>query len=296
MVGSFVRLFDSNRFGLSDYCKKLESGLADCNRWGYPRELEKLWEKYENYAPPDFQKHFLASSKPDAFIWEMLLANQLLEAGFNLRRTRSSNEPDLCIELDDKKIWIECSLPTQGKQSNPDRVVEPPSDGEFHEIFTKNSLLRCTQCLKEKRSQHQSFLSKGICSEKDGFVIALNGKNLQMCIGNESLPDILGALYAMGDKSLIWSPKSPAHVTSHYSRRDAIVKTNRSEVPTTFFLENENKLINGVLFSDLWIRHFSNRPKNCYVHNVNSDTDYGFLFQSLCQTYEYTNNSIRLKK
>ena len=267
------------------------SGASD-----YLEHLEKFWRTYQPFASPDFQLQLLGDDgKFYSLTWEMMLGTRLLEKGYHLEPSVDDDRPDLCLILEGKRIWIECCLPTGGDPSNPNSVTEMVSDGEFHKVDLDKSVLRCTQALSEKKQQHRRWIEKGVCNRNEPFLIALNGLNLQLGIFNNSLPQILRALYATGDMYDVFDSKDPEYRESGYHIKSKIDKSETTSISTTFFLNNENNHISGVLFSTDWIMRSSSSPQYCYVENINAANRTGTLFTEFCQTYEYRENQISLQ-
>ena len=265
----------------------------------YLEQMERYWRTYQPFASPDFQHQLLADDeKFYSLTWEMMLGATLLEKGYHLEHSTDDKRPDLCLILEGKRIWIECCLPTGGDPSKPNSVIEPAltSDGEFeiHDVDHDKSVLRCTQVLSEKKRQHLQWIAKGVCNQDEPFLIALNGRNLQLGIFNSSLPQILRALYATGDMYDVFDSKDPEHRESGYHFKPKIDKSETAPISTTFFLEKDNSHISGVLFSTDWIMRYSSSPQYCYVENINAANRTGTLFIEFCQTYEYSESQITL--
>ncbi len=261
----------------------------------YLEHMERLWHAYQPFASPDFLRQLLADDgKFYSLTWEMLLGAMLLDKGYELQASKDDNRPDLCLIYEEKRVWIECCLPTGGDPSKPNSVPEIPSDGEFHNVDPNKSVLRCTQQLAAKKKQHLSWISQEICKPDEPFIIAINGRNLQLSIYNHSLPQIIRALYGTGDLYAIFDANNPEHSESGYLFKPKIDKSETEPISTTFFLDTDNNHINGVLFSTDWICHYSSTPNYCYVENVSAANRTGISFAEFCQTYEYGSNQIRM--
>jgi hypothetical protein len=266
----------------------------------YLEHMESLWRIYQPFAYPDFQRQLLADDgKFYSLTWELMLGATLLEKGYRLEPSINDKRPDLCLILGGKRIWIECCLPTGGDPSKPNSVTKPvlTSDGqfEFHDVDHDKSVLRCTQALSQKELQHRRWIEKGVCGQNEAFIIALNGRNLELKISTSSLPDILRALYAAGDMYHLFDPKDAEYRKSGYRSQLKIDKSATAPVSTTFFLKKGNSHISGVLFSTDWIMCCSSSPQYCYVENINADNRTGTLFDEFCQTYEYSEGHIILQ-
>ena len=291
-----MALFDST-VQLSGECQRLiEYSRSSSGSNGYLTELERIWEAYRPFASPDFRLQLLTDgSKFYSLTWEMMLAAILLQHGYPLQASVDDSRPDLCVIHKSRKIWIECCLPTVGHPDNPNSVKQNPPDGEFHAIDPDKSVLRCTAALRVKNEQHQRWLEQGICSANEPFIIAINGKDLQLGIHNSSLPDILRALYGTGDMYAVIDPKDPTYRESGYQFKPTILKSGNREIQTTFFSERENANVSGAIYSSYWIGHYSSSPQNCYVENVNAHNRTGPILSEFCQIYEYGPGQIRMQ-
>jgi hypothetical protein len=252
-----MTLFDTSIATFSKHCQRhVEDAKSLAGTADYLEHMERFWRTYQPFASPDFQHQLLADDgKFYSLTWEMMLGTRLLEKGYHLEPSIDDNRPDLCLILEGKRIWIECCLPTGGDPSNPNSVTEMVSDGEFHKVDPDKSVLRCTQALSEKKQQHLRWIEKGVCNRDEPFLIALNGLNLKLRISNSSLPQILRALYAIGDMFAVLDSKDPEYKESGYHFKPKIDKSEKTPISTTFFLENENNHISGVVFSTDWIMH-----------------------------------------
>ncbi|TKB88400.1 MAG: hypothetical protein E8D41_15425 [Nitrospira sp.] len=292
-----MTLFDTHvvaTFG-KRFQELLENAKPGSGASDYLEHMERYWRTYHPFASPDFQHQLLADDdKFYSLTWELMLGATLLEKGYHLEPSINDKRPDLCLILEGKRIWIECSLPTGGDPLKPNSVTETISDGEFHDVHHDKSVLRCTQILSEKKRQHLRWIEKGVCGQDESFLIALNGLNLQLGIFNSSLPEIFRALYGTGDMYDVFDSKDPEYRESGYHFKPKIDKSETESISTIFFLEKDNGHVSGVLFSTDWIMRSSSAPQYCYVENINGVNRTGNLFAEFCQTYEYSENQIRL--
>ena len=296
-----MTLFDTHI--VATFGKRFQKLIEDAKSFPgaseYLEHMERYWRTYQPFASPDFQRQILADDgKFYSLTWELMLGAKLLEKGYYLERSIDDDRPDLCLILEGNRIWIECCLPTGGDPSKPNSVTEPvlTSDGEFeiHDVDPNKSVLRCTQVLSDKKRQHLLWIEKGVCNQDEPFLIALNGRHLQLQIFNSSPSQILRALYGTGDLYDVFDSKNAEYRESGYHFKHRIEKSETAPVSTTFFLEKDNSHISGVLFSTDWIRRYSSSPQYCYVENINAANRTGTLFTEFCQTYEYSESQITL--
>jgi hypothetical protein len=102
----------------------LRDGTDDC-QIAARSFVEQLWDTYCSYA----DDHFLTEISRDfnAWFWEMYLTCALLEhapkRGYALSCPKPG--PDICLQLDAKRIWVEAISVTNGRRGKPDSLQEP---------------------------------------------------------------------------------------------------------------------------------------------------------------------------
>jgi hypothetical protein len=262
-----MNLFEMSEISPS---KSIERLLTEPGYSGYREIIRKLWIKFEPYAHNEFRKDFLSDDqKFKSLLWEMILANKLLDNGYDLQVNLSKDAPDLCVLFNGKKIWIECVYATQGDDLNPDRVPDIIFDDTTHQVETEKSILRCTQVLESKSKQYKNWINKRLCKPNDILIVAVNGHELQLHISNNGLPDIMGALYEKGEQVYVFSQDDFKKGQSIYLRRTNIVKHNKTLIPTNYFLSPNNQHIDGIIYSDDWLQSRSSCPRYCFVQNIN---------------------------
>jgi hypothetical protein len=293
-----MALFDAAIAPLGKHSQKLvEDAKSASGAAEYLDHMEKLFRTYRPFASPEFQYHLLTDdSKFDSLTWEMILGVTLIEKGYHLEPSRNDYRPDLCLIHEEKKIWIECSLPSGGDPLKPNSVPPLVFDGEAHKVDHDKSVLRCTQALYAKKAQPIKWIAEGVCNQDESFIIAINGRNLRLAIYQRSLPHILRALYGAGDIYVAFDSKDASCRESGYLFKAKIAKSENAEVSTTFFLERDNAHISGVIFSTDWIMHYSSSPQYSYVENINADYRAGALFGEFCQTYDYQVGKISMRE
>ncbi|MDP9195250.1 MAG: hypothetical protein M3O22_00515 [Pseudomonadota bacterium] len=262
---------------------------------GYKQIVESYWEKYKPYAPPNFQREFLTNeAKFDPLLWEMTLGVKLLDHGYKLISSPDDERPDLCIENGKIKVWIECYLPTRGKVNLPDSIPEFKWDGTAQSIDHDRNVLRVTQGLGHKKEQYNKWIKKGICSESEPFILAINGKNLDWRISDKTLPEILRALYGMGDLQVTFNSIDHNYHKVEFLKKLEVQKQSGNTVPTTIFLDANYHFISGILYSHDWIYRLSAGPTYCYVENVKSRISSSINFSGFAETYNYSEEEISL--
>lgn len=180
-------LFNAN-FDTDD--RELTNLLARSDSAADKGFLEDLWQKYCPHIRAEEQKAFRGDLKaqPHSRIWEMYLAVALLDCGFDLA-DQPREGPD--IQLRTPTIWVEAVTSTDGDKGK--KSAQPVS--RTPEILPSGSvwggppedqiILRCLASIKEKKNKlcgyedrkgkhHQGYIEKGIVTNTDPYVIALN--------------------------------------------------------------------------------------------------------------------------
>lgn len=264
----------------------------------YIQMIENVWNVYKDYASPNYQVELLrGGSKLTSLLWEMILGCALLENGLTLQKSDNDNRPDLCLIDKEKKIWIECCVPRFGQESHAGfyKVVDNTDDDcTVSWIDNDFGASRYLQGLYEKKIQYSKWLASGIVSVDDIFIIAMNGREVRLSISNNALPDIMLPLYGMGNIGVVIGGSEDGKV--FYEHKKDIAKNDVTKIPTQFFLNEDNAIIDGVIYSDFWFGSLSSQPRYCFVQNILSKKIEDFGFGKFMQVYEYPKGSIRLKR
>jgi len=211
---------------------------------------ESLWAKYHEFADP----HFLTEVRHSfhARLWEMYLTCSLLESaatrGYDVSCPKPG--PDILLEIEGQRIWIEAIITTSGASGQPDSVIEPNPDGSGR-IPEEKLVLRYTTAIREKYLKYQKYLGEGVVKEADAFVIAINGATLpyKWAWAENDAPRFLKALYPIGKYQVLLDRRTKAIVGEGNEPRFRILKANQAEVPTQIFLDERWSAISAVLCS-----------------------------------------------
>ena len=155
---------------------------------------ELLWDQYEPYA----DSHFLTEIRRDfcARFWEMYLTCTLLEhlpkQGFRVSCPKPG--PDVLVESEGQRIWIEAVTATDGDPAKPDSAVQSDSGA----VPDKKIILRYTNAVAEKHLKYRGYLTRKIVRENDAYVIAVNGYPLTYRRRDAEIPRILKAVFPIG--------------------------------------------------------------------------------------------------
>lgn len=232
--------------------------------------VNKLWEVSCLYLGDD-----LRSAAQDQFhqcFWEMYLVSVLLDLGLPLlaqsdRRCRGEG-PDIQIGSN-PSAWIEAIAPTRGDGQDAvpghacDKVVEVP-DEQFK--------LRLTAAISEKFRKYEKYTNKGIVSESEPFVIAINVGSIPYRHQELNVPRVVSVLYGIGSQVVHLDPSTMQSVGSSYSQQSHVQKNNGVQIPATFFQGQHSCGISGILYStvDPWNRPTRLGSDFLFIHNKNA--------------------------
>jgi type I restriction enzyme S subunit len=247
-----------------------------------------LWEKFSNKQLNDshFESEFTSGSLSKFYqrFTEMFLACHLIDAGFSL--LSRDEGPDLLIQHERQKIWIEIVTPEPKGipeyHLNPPKLsLEQPKSGFSLPIFNVPSneiLLRWTAALKEKyeklegRSKNGRWIpgyrQKGIVTNDDIYVIAVNGIMLCGFRGISGYPYALESVYPIGAIEVTFSRETDEIINRSHQYRPHIPKRNGSDVPTDSFLNPAYAGIGAILGMSVGLdTTLDNKSKMVIVHN-----------------------------
>lgn len=212
---------------------------------------EELWKTFQADADP----HFLTEIRRDfsARFWEMYLTCAIRQyaakRGYQVTCPKSKKGgPDILLDFDGRRIWIEAITVTDGDVSKPDAPVEAnrPKPGRIPE---EQILLRYATAIDAKYQKLLEYRQKGIMDEKDAYVIAMNPFPLTFRWAEPEMPRFLKALYPLGPLQFIIDKRTVELVETRHVFRDHVVKTSGTTVPTTTFLDQQFVGISAVLHS-----------------------------------------------
>jgi len=204
---------------------------------------EYLWLLFEHHADPEFLIEL--RGRFDARHWEMYLTVSFILAGYQV--TCPKPGPDVGIIYRGRRVWFEATSPTCGDPSSLDYITPPPSDGRAYDVPNEKIILRYLNSISEKYDrQYANWLKKGIISDNDCFVIALNPRAIPFDIADTNPPRILQAAYTVGAPYIEMSRETLKAVGSGYHFRDHIVKTPREKPEQAANKKEPAKVSTGV--------------------------------------------------
>ena len=213
---------------------------------------ERLWSEYYPYADANFLTE--VRSNFHARFWEMYLTCALLQhqrkQGYSVScpKRKNSGGPDILIELDNIRIWIEAVTATDGAPGLPDSIVES-MPGQVHSVPEEKIILRYANAIAEKHRKYTDYRAKGIVSEKDSYIIAVNGWPLSYRWADAEMPRFLKSVFPFGHLEVVIDKTSKKVVEKRHQFRPDIFKLTGSPVSTRTFLCDEYIGISAVMHS-----------------------------------------------
>lgn len=223
-------------------------------------KIDAFWQQFKPYADNKFMQKL-----EDDFIarfWEMYLVNVILEKKYSLlsRKELGKKGPDICIENNQNKIWIEA---TAGGKNAKDIYSNTPDD---------EVILRYRSLIESKFKKYKEYLKDGIIQSSEPYIIAINAYRIPFAEENcpdYMLPNIVRAVLPFGEFTIIEDRDTGKVINSGYSRRENLYTQRNSPVRTDIFLLKEYEGISGVLFSTTGINDVIREKDNdfIFVHN-----------------------------
>jgi hypothetical protein len=255
------------------------------------RFVEELWQRFHHLADPHFREdarnHFLQR------FWEMYLAVILLERGFDLKR-HGNEGPEFYAVVENKRLWFEAVAPGPG--GGPDQVPPLQYDGQFHEFPTERTLLRFTNAFDEKRRRYCDALIKGIISEDDEYVLAINSRGIRTDVPHEkNMPLFLQAFVPIGRLVVPFNVTTKEWEEAFYQHRPEISKLSGSPVSTRTFLDEEARFCSVVLHSGVDCANYPAQLGDDFaiLHNPNARCPVAVSKFAWCEQFIVENNRLR---
>lgn len=176
----------------------------------YASYLAELWTRFEPVCGDD-PKDFLtdvrgAKGSFHQRVWEMRLACLLMDWRLNVVAP-PPGAPDLALNEDDARVWVEAYVPNNDKRNPTSAVVlETLANGcQRVEVATNEITLRLTGAVSSKHTQHGNRTKRenpNVLTQHP-YVVAINGCLLEHSdISGFDTPDIVKALLLANGKPL----------------------------------------------------------------------------------------------
>lgn len=232
--------------------------------------VQEMWKVFFPWADPNFPQEFSKNLHPR--FWEMYLGTRLLERNFKLVPKKSSFGPDFQILLEGKSVWIEAIAPEDG--TGKDAVPSIDELNGINPIPEDKIILRFTNAISTKIKKREDYIEKGVISADDAFIIALNGRGINMTLFEGPMPAIVKSVYPVGDYSVTIDVNTLQTVREGYKVRHEITKASGSSILTNIFLNKAYSGITGILYSNaaLWDMPTTPGCEFLYIDNSVADT------------------------
>jgi hypothetical protein len=242
--------------------------------------LENLWSVFAPFADPNYKSELANKFHPR--FWEMYLACTLIEMGFQLIPRTSSYGPDIQINLNGRNLWIEATAPDAG--TGDDAVPGYPNSDDFIQwtrVPEEQIILRLTNSLYKKCQKYHEYVSSGLVSENDLFVIAINGFDVPHISSEDEIPLIVKSVLPFGDLTITLDINEMKPTDEFYKYREYIQKKSGANVLTKTFQDPSYSFISGLIYStaELWNRPIRLGEDFLFVHNpiANQILDKGWI-------------------
>lgn len=277
--GVFVDSVDSLFYTQIDPSSDAYANLRDAGWNRSNREFaESLWARFAPYADSNFRDEIACAFHQR--YWEMYLGFGLLEAGLQLESNRTAG-PDFKAVGHEGVVWIEATAPEAG--TGADAVPEMVY-GQMQKVPDDRIILRLRGAIEEKYRKYHQYLESGQVSERDPYVIAINGRAVPHMESEGHPPKIVKTLYPIGSAFVSFDQQTGEKVDEGFLRRYTIRKISGAEVDTTVFSSPNHAGISAVLYCNSNAGNHPEDPKSVggdftilYNDNAKNPIQRGFL-------------------
>lgn len=225
-------------------------------------------------ADKHFSSEYYSPNKGKFFqrLWEINLGLWLSDQGFMLESAEIG--PDFSTTINGKRLWIEAVSPTpQGilidffkVRAGEEFVVK---DYPYNEI-----MLRVTSALSGKMRRYREYLTDGVVSNRDCFVVAVDFSQLDFMahIGISQMPTVVEAVYPVGPQYISIERDTLGQVGSGCVFKDEAKKFSANRVVSVekdLFLRSEYNCVSCVLGA---ISRIEGVIWSALVHNMNAES------------------------
>jgi hypothetical protein len=211
--------------------------------------VEALWAEFYTFADPNFLTEIRRNFQ--ARFWEMYLTCTMLQHAESrgYRVSCPKHGPDILLELQTSRIWVEAVAATNGTPGLPD-TLQPNPKGDTT-IPEEKIVLRYTNAIQEKYRKYQRYLRDGRVGKNDAYVIAINAANLlhRWTQAEDDVPRFVKAVYPLGQYQLLLDRITGDIVGRQNERRFEITKASGKKVAVHAFMDRRSRGISGVLCS-----------------------------------------------
>jgi len=209
--------------------------------------VRSLWRKTEPYLEGGIPNRLRYEFH--ACFWEMYLTASLLDRNLPVtanseRRYQNGKGPD--VQVGTVAAWIEAIVATAG--TGPD-AVPGYSFGQVALVPDEAFKLRLTAAISEKLGKYRRYLTNGIVTESEPFVIAVSGAAVPYVHQDVFPGRIIAALFPFGPEAVLFDRRTNTLGDSYFTYQADIKKKNGTSIPTTFFEQEDSRGISAVIYS-----------------------------------------------
>jgi hypothetical protein len=265
---------------------------GDGLRKDYREHLYRICKSFLDSEIADSNFIVKLTSESDAQFWsclsEALIYDRIRHKQF-LPRPAVGVGPDFLLADGVRRVWIEVICPEPKGLSNNWLKAQGTTNWLPH----RDILLRWTSAIKEKNDKlvggtdgkEKGYLLKGHVSEKDAYVIVVNGCQLRhgpfpALHGITKFPFAAEAVFPIGPTQIHLDRHSLKSIGSAYQVRFHIPKPNGMPISTYAFLDPRYKMVSAIWAVDFnGCSVIGNREPSALIHNPNAanQLQYGFL-------------------
>lgn len=220
---------------------------AETKEW-----LESIYNQYKPFAEPKFLKRLRQPGHFHSLSWQMYLGSVLLDKGYKLKKVAAKG-PDLCVELNKRKIWIEATTTNPGDDT---KAMGLPKSGSIYESLDPR-VARITYSLMEKYKKYKKDYLEKTCKADEPFIIAINANNTDTRMGPRAIE---AAVFARGNDVFV-KDENDQLVGGYFEPRPEILVNKDGKdiiVSTTYFCSAEYKEISAVIYCEEHIINANN--------------------------------------
>jgi hypothetical protein len=206
--------------------------------------LEEIWQRFAPYA----DAHFVDEFRRDLFprYWELFLFDLFIQAGYSVL-PHPPRGPDLKLRLpNDRLLWVEAVAPGPGEGAD---AVRPIEGGGF--VPSDQIVLRLRSAIHDKILKLKAYAQSGIIGPTDLVLLAVNPGKTRFTMMDAEPSFALQCVYPLGAPYVAFDAATGAATREGFSHRPSIEKQSDAQVSTAVFIDPDNSLVSGMLYSSL---------------------------------------------
>lgn len=250
----------------TDFIQIRESEFCDEIR----RYIDACYLRFSPYADNHFTNEFPLKDKFHSRIWEMILANVLLDCGYQISALPKGKGPDFKIS-GDQTIFIEATAP-----NSTDHLQQNYEQSKYGASIPEDEIiLQFTSAIKTKWEKYQKDRAENVIGTDDCYVLAISGAKLHFCGPTIDLPWILKPLFGLKNPGLKIEIDTNYKEQTYVHQLIRLKEQSENKAPIEFdlFLSDKRAGISAIIFSAADIKNrpefFGGKPGDDFilVHN-----------------------------